>query len=151
MVRGGRGVLRLANVNDSHRLAAIHALAFPLAEAWSRDVFSLQLDLPNVIGLIVDDSAFILLRVADREAEILTLAVVPSARRQGVAAGMLKEAIQRLGQAGAVVVFLEVSVKNTAALALYAANGFKQVGRRSRYYSDGSDALVLRLDLKAPA
>jgi ribosomal-protein-alanine N-acetyltransferase len=43
--------------------------------------------------------------------------------------------------------FLEVSERNAAARALYAAAGFAEVGRRRRYYADGADALVLRRDL----
>ncbi|RYJ01809.1 MAG: ribosomal-protein-alanine acetyltransferase, partial [Acetobacteraceae bacterium] len=33
---------------------------------------------------------------------------------------------------------------NAAALALYRAAGFEEVGRRRRYYADGDDALVMR-------
>ena len=75
-------------------------------------------------------------------------AVAPAARRQRVATAMLQEAIVRLAAAGAFVVFLEVSVKNTAGLGLYTKCGFTQVGRRPHYYSDGADALVMRLDLQ---
>jgi ribosomal-protein-alanine N-acetyltransferase len=43
--------------------------------------------------------------------------------------------------------FLEVAEPNMAARALYAGAGAKDVGRRRRYYADGADALVLRIDL----
>lgn len=118
-----------------------------MAEAWSGDVFSLQLALPNVIGLLHAEDGLVLARVAGGEAEILTLAVVPAARRHGVAAGLLQAAIVRLVASGAAVAFLEVSVENTAALRLYLRQGFAQTGRRPAYYSDRSDALVLRMDL----
>ena len=42
---------------------------------------------------------------------------------------------------------LEVAADNAAALALYAAEGFTTAGRRSRYYSDGRDALIQWLEL----
>jgi ribosomal-protein-alanine N-acetyltransferase len=42
---------------------------------------------------------------------------------------------------------LEVAEGNAAARALYAAGAFRPVGRRSRYYPDGGDALVLRREL----
>jgi [ribosomal protein S18]-alanine N-acetyltransferase len=48
---------------------------------------------------------------------------------------------------GAAAIFLEVSVANSAARAVYAQAGFKPVGRRRSYYQDRSDALVLRLDV----
>ena len=53
---------------------------------------------------------------------------------------------------GARRLFLEVAQDNAAALALYTAAGFIQVGRRPGYYSrpDGSAAaLVLAFDLSA--
>jgi ribosomal-protein-alanine N-acetyltransferase len=42
---------------------------------------------------------------------------------------------------------LEVATGNTAAQALYARAGFTDVGLRRRYYADGSDALVMRVNL----
>jgi ribosomal-protein-alanine N-acetyltransferase len=43
--------------------------------------------------------------------------------------------------------FLEVAAQNTAARSLYAALGFTEAGRRSAYYEDGGDALLLALKL----
>lgn len=136
---------------DSPRLAAIHAAAFPPAEAWGPDVFSLQLTLPNVTAVTDAANGLVMLRVAGDEAEILTLAVRPEARRRRLGSALLQEAIVNAAAAGAGVLFLEVSTKNTAALALYREFGFTQAGFRPRYYSDGSDALVLRLELTTPA
>ena len=50
---------------------------------------------------------------------------------------------------GAEALFLEVSERNMEARALYAGAGCAEVGRRKRYYADGSEALVLRLGLVA--
>jgi ribosomal-protein-alanine N-acetyltransferase len=136
-----------ATLADIDVMAAIHARAFPKADAWSRDVFSLQLALPNVVGLLHASAGLILVRVAADEAEILTLAVDPVARRGGVGAGLLREAIILVAAMGIRAVFLEVSVVNIAARGLYSRAGFIQVGRRPHYYSDNSDALVLRLEL----
>jgi ribosomal-protein-alanine N-acetyltransferase len=47
--------------------------------------------------------------------------------------------------------FLEVAVGNVAALGLYRKHGFSQVGRRPRYYANGSDALVMRAELAGAA
>ncbi len=49
--------------------------------------------------------------------------------------------------AGAAVMLLEVAADNSAAAALYARAGFGQAGRRPRYYPDGTDALLLRVEL----
>lgn len=131
-------------------MATIHAAAFPAPDAWGPDVFSLHAGLPNVIGLLHADEALVLARFAAGEAEILTLAVVPSARRGGLATALLHEAFTRLAAAGASVVFLEASVENTAALALYFGTGFTEAGRRPNYYTDGTDAILLRLDVAEP-
>jgi [ribosomal protein S18]-alanine N-acetyltransferase len=132
---------------DSNVMALIHAAAFPAPDAWSRDVFSLQLALPNVFGLLHPSGGMILMRIAADEAEVLTLAVAPAERRAGIGAALLHEATIRAAALGARAVFLEVSVANIAARQLYFRTGFVQAGRRPHYYSDNSDALVLRLDL----
>jgi ribosomal-protein-alanine N-acetyltransferase len=138
-----------ATLADIDVMAVIHASAFAGTDAWSRDVFSLQLALPNVIGLLHPSGGLILVRVAADEAEVLTLAVTPGVRRGGVGAALLGAATNQVAAMGARMVFLEVSVANVTACRLYARGGFVQAGRRPRYYSDGSDALVLRLDLEA--
>ena len=132
-------------------LAAIHATAFSAGDAWSRDVFDLQLAMPNVFGLIHRDGGLILMRQAADEADVLTLAVVPAARRGGIANALLLEAIGEAARRGVRTVFLEVSTTNSAARALYTKTGFSRVGLRRLYYADRSDALVLRLDLAASA
>jgi ribosomal-protein-alanine N-acetyltransferase len=132
---------------DIDVMAAIHASAFAGADAWSRDVFSLQLALPNVAGLLHPAGGLILVRVAADEAEVLTLAVDPRVRRGGIGAALLGEAMALVAAMGARAVFLEVSVANSEAYRLYTRAGFIEAGRRPHYYSDNSDALVLRLDL----
>jgi ribosomal-protein-alanine N-acetyltransferase len=140
-------MLYRATFADIDVMAAIHAAAFPPKEAWGRDVFSLQLDLPGVFGLLHPAGGMILTRVAADEAEILTIAVTPNARRGGIAASLLSTAMNSAATMGAMAAFLEVAVVNTAALALYTRAGFTQIGRRPNYYTDNTDALVMRCDL----
>jgi ribosomal-protein-alanine N-acetyltransferase len=130
-------------------MAAIHGASFDGRESWSRDVFSLQLALPNVFGLLHPSGGLILVRVAADEAEVLTLAVRPEVQRGGIGGILLRQATTRLAAMGARTVFLEVSVANIAARRLYFRSAFVEVGRRPHYYSDNSDALVLRLDVAA--
>jgi ribosomal-protein-alanine N-acetyltransferase len=127
-------------------MAAIHAAAFTPPDAWGRDVFSLQLGFPGVFGLLHPSGGMILMRLAADEAEVLTLAVTPEARRGGVATSLLSEATITAAAMGAKSIFLEVSVANIAALSLYSFLGFTQAGRRPHYYSDHTDALVMRFD-----
>src|SRR5690349_5642004 len=135
---------------DAAVMAAIHAAAFPAHDAWQQAVFSQHLALPGIFGLLHPSGGLILVRVVADEAEILTLAVIPEARRSGIATALLHESTMTASAMGAAAVFLEVSVANSAALAVYTRAGFRPVGRRRAYYSDRSDALVLRLDAGDP-
>jgi len=143
-------MLRRITFADTEVMAAIHATAFTPHDAWSSDVFSLQLELPSVFGLLHSDGGMILARIAADEAEILTLAVAPGVRRSGIATALLGEATILAAAMGVRAVFLEVSTANIAAQRLYTQAGFIQTGRRPNYYSDNTDALVLRLDLDQP-
>jgi ribosomal-protein-alanine N-acetyltransferase len=82
--------------------------------------------------------------IAD-SAEILTVGVVPEARRRGVARALVRELVREAVRRGAVEAFLEVRVDNPAARALYADEGFAEVGARPGYYDAGRvDAVVMR-------
>jgi ribosomal-protein-alanine N-acetyltransferase len=134
-------MVRDAAPADAPKLAALHALAFD--HPWSA---------PEIAGLIaagafalMSDQGFILVREAAGEAEVLTLAVAPTARRQGLGRALLDAAIARLGSAE---LFLEVAADNIAAIALYRAAGFEQVGVRPGYYARPGgkvDALMFKL------
>jgi ribosomal-protein-alanine N-acetyltransferase len=89
-------------------------------------------------------------RIID-EAELLNLAVDPEHQQQGVARALLEEARQRLLQAGAKRVYLEVRVSNRAALLLYYSVGFGLHSLRKDYYGEPrEDAYVLCLTLFPP-
>ena len=124
-------------------LSAIHARAFPEDECWDERIIAGQLSQPGVFGLIDGRGGMVLARQAADEAEILTVAVVPERRQQGLGGSLIAAAAEEARQRGARTLFLEVSTRNPAARGLYQALGFVQVGRRRGYYADGSDALTL--------
>lgn len=132
-------------------LVALHARTFDAP--WSEAEFSALLGQPGVLA-IHRETGFLLLRVVADEAEILTLAVDPGARRQGIGRALVAEAAAAAAAAGAVRLFLEVAEDNAGARGLYHGAGFTQAGRRRGYYarSDGAavDALVLSLDVNSP-
>lgn len=86
--------------------------------------------------------------VAADSAEVLTVGVIPAARRQGLAIELLDGLLAEARERGAVEVFLEVRVDNEAARMLYEHEGFVQVGLRPGYYDHGRvDAVVMRRGL----
>jgi ribosomal-protein-alanine N-acetyltransferase len=112
-------------------LAAVHTAAFD--RPWDAATFATLLGQAGVLAL-GDDDGFILIRVVLDEAEILTLAVRPEARRRGLGRGLVEAAGHLAGSRGAARLYLEVAEDNAAARALYADAGFVQVGRRPGYY-----------------
>ena len=132
------------------RLADLHAGAF--SAPWDAAAFESLLGQAGVFA-IEAPQGFILIRSVADEAEILTLAVDPAARRQGLGARLVRDGAATAAARGAARLFLEVADDNAAALALYAGAGFIEAGRRTGYYArpDGGrqDALVLALNLPA--
>lgn len=137
-------MITTATGRDCARLAELHALAF--ADCWSVEAFADLLGAPGVHALLAPDGFIVVRTIAD-EAEILTLAVAPAARRTGLGRGLAKKAADTARGQGAVRLYLEVSAENAPARALYAGLGFTEIGRRAHYYADGADALVLWLGL----
>ena len=81
--------------------------------------------------------------VAD-EAELLAVTVAPEGRRRGLARRLMRAVTEAAAWAGARRLFLEVRSRNAAARALYAGEGFDEVGRRPRFYGDDDAVLMAR-------
>src|SRR5690606_24302711 len=95
------------------RLAAIHAEAFAghRDAPWSAEAFAELLDQEGVFAVERPDG-FILMRAIAGEAEILTLAVRPDARRAGEGARLVGAGVLGAAGRGAARVFLEVAEDN---------------------------------------
>jgi|ERR1051326_620701 ribosomal-protein-alanine N-acetyltransferase len=141
--------LRPATAADCELLATLHRACFD--DAWSAVSFHALLTSPGVSALLAGPAGFILWRVVADEAEILSLGVAPSARRQGLARQLVAAAAEAAFENGSQKLFLEVEAGNRAARALYSGLGFAEAGRRLSYYKkpDGTaaDALTLKAAL----
>jgi ribosomal-protein-alanine N-acetyltransferase len=81
---------------------------------------------------------------------LMNLAVVPGARRLGVARALMDDFLAEARSEGAPDAWLEVSVENEGALALYRDYGFEDVRIRPRYYQpEDVDGLVMRKRLRS--
>lgn len=80
--------------------------------------------------------------------EILSVATEPEARRRGIGRALVRALIAEARARNLPRVDLEVRAHNDAARWLYLAEGFVPVGRRRRYYRDGSDAVLMTLLLR---
>lgn len=134
------------------QLAGVHARCFTMPPPWSEADFASFLTDPQCRLITREEGgvlqAFALFRVVLDEAELLTLATVPGARRMGHARALLAGGLAGLRAAGAQTCFLEVAADNDAAIALYRNMGFHKAGfRRSYYHAPGhasKDALVFK-------
>ena len=146
-------VLSEASSRDAAAIAALHAASF--RRGWSeQEVEGLLTDRHVIayramVGSVM--AGFIMSRLVEDEAEILSIAVAGSRRGRGLARNLLTLHLRRLAGLGARAVFLEVDEHNVAAIRLYGRAGFREISRRPNYYPDADGkaaaALVLRRDL----
>jgi ribosomal-protein-alanine N-acetyltransferase len=156
------GTIRALAAGDLDVVTALEARCN--TQPWSREALKTMLGAqatqdaspkgPKTISLVaVLDRVvvgYILASAVADEGEVLILGVDSAARRQGVAAALLKDALARLRAAGAKAVFLEVRRGNEAAIGLYTLFGFGEAGVRKGYYADtGEDAVLMHVFLKA--
>lgn len=117
-------------------LATLHARCFVAPAPWSARSFRALLDSPPVFLITTPCArAFALGRAIAGEAELLTLATAPEARRTGLARALMSAFDAGAQMRDAQTAWLEVAEDNTAARALYAACGWHQSGRRPGYYT----------------
>ncbi len=146
--------IRPAEPADVDALAGAEKRSF--SDPWSRAGIAELFENETVHGYVAVDggpemrlAGYVFARVVAGEAEILNIAVVPEARRDGLGRRLLETVLKSVQSAGAESVFLEVRESNEAAKRLYGALGFRPVGFRADYYRKPREhALVLRLDLE---
>ena len=131
-------------------VAMLHCACFP-EDPWNSLAIAEIMNVAGFFGHIawVDEmpAGFALALHLGEECEILALGVLPSRRREGIGSALLDAICVEGSLRGARRIVLEVAVDNRAALSVYTARGFIQVGHRWNYYRQAGsrgDALVLR-------
>ena len=154
--------------DDIDRLMAVMAVAFDPAygEAWTRRQVEDALLIGNchywLVGGSIPGTAaesaqdlpaagFALSRAGVDEEELLLLAVVPEARRQGIGAHLLRQFELDARGRGATRLLLEMRRGNPAE-SLYRRFGFSPIGTRPSYYrlpgGQTLDAITFAHDLR---
>jgi len=139
-------VVRRAEAFDAAEVAAIAGR--PFAARWSRAAYAEETGRADSLFLVADDGAvrgYAVARVVERDARLLDLAAAEDGRGTGRAlwSALLAAARAR----GAATLTLEVSSANARARSFYARAGARVVGRRPKFYNDGSDAILMDLSL----
>lgn len=146
---GSRFEIRPATWRDLNTLRELERVCFPL-DAWPLlDLISV-LTMPGVIRLKAEVdgefAGFVAgdLRGIQNFAWIATIGVFPKFRGLGLGKALLKAC--ELHLAGRVT-RLCVRTDNTVAIQMYETEGYHRVDVWHRYYTDGSDALIMEKDL----
>ena len=129
-------------------VAALEHASF--STPWSEASIRSELDNPWAIWLVALESSslagYLGVQYGPDGGDILTIATDPAFRGQGVARHLIAAMTARLREKGLGWLTLEVRPSNQAALGLYTALGFREVGRRKRYYRQPTeDALLMTL------
>jgi len=139
-------------------LAALVSLECDLfgRDAWSESSWIDELLAANRLVLVLthDAGAVIGYAVTARVGEVvdlLRIGVAVQHQRKGLASELLAELLREARAEGVHRVLLEVSATNLAAVEFYRAHGFVTIDRRSAYYRNGADALVMQYVVTAAA
>jgi ribosomal-protein-alanine N-acetyltransferase len=128
--------------------SAMEIDALSLPRPWSAAIWRGELSSPYGLYLVIEDRGEVFGQIGVRhvlgELHITTIAVKPEYRRRGHARALIGAALAAYPDASHV--HLEVRPTNVEAIALYESLGFRETGRRPRYYGD-EDAVLMTLNL----
>ena len=141
--------MEIIRMNESHvsQIAQLEKLCF--SDAWSENSIRSELSNKLSLWLVAVDGDRVAGYIGSQTvlgwADMMNLCVSPDYRRQGIGEKLTLELERQLRENQVECLTLEVRVSNTPAITLYEKLGFKQVGKRPRYYEKPrEDALILR-------
>jgi ribosomal-protein-alanine N-acetyltransferase len=148
--------IAIARMTEHDLLAVVEIEERSGLSPWGWDAYHKELQSPEEVIMLVaraDDmgdtvAGFIVSRVIGSELHVYNVAVKPDFRRRGIAARLLRAALEWGAGKGAALAFLEVREGNRAAQGLYRRCGFRVAGRRTGYYpAPLEDALLMSVSL----
>jgi len=131
---------------DLDEVMAIENVSFP--SPWTEAMILRELETEPSLHRVAERegqvAGYMISWLTPPEAMILSLAVHPDLRRQGIARGLMQDSFPIFTRTGIEVVWLEVRTGNLKAQGLYLSFGFREAYRRPAYYHDtGEDAIVM--------
>jgi ribosomal-protein-alanine acetyltransferase len=145
---------RVATPDDLEAIMALERASFP-TDAWSEAMMREELSSPHGWYVVVEEAGRLVGYAGLRavrgatDADVQTIAIAEGARGRGRGRALLTTLLEEAARRRVHDLFLEVRADNPVAQALYASEGFVEVGRRPRYYQpDDVDAIVMRVDIR---
>jgi len=141
--------LRRMRMRDLEAVLAVERAAYP--SPWSEGIFQDSLSAGHYCLVLEQNLCRGLIghgvmMLAVDECHLLNVCIHPSHQRQGLGRLLLRRLLAIARQRQATSAFLEVRASNQAALALYQAEGFNEIGLRRDYYpapKGREDAIVM--------
>jgi [ribosomal protein S18]-alanine N-acetyltransferase len=137
-------VIKKAVMSDIDAVLNIEQASF--ADPWDRMSFLEALDSKDKFFFVSASEkidGYIILEIVLDEGFITDLAVDERSRNNGIATQLVEHALDAAKSRDVVRVFLEVRSSNEEAKKLYGKFGFREIGKRKKYYSNANeDALV---------
>lgn len=140
---------RTATVLDLPVLVSLDREYFPYT-AWPIEQFRSEISGKTRHFQVAEDGGAIIgyagafLSSAGGDADLMTIAIHPKYRRQGLATSMINELENWAKSRGASSMMLEVAVDNQEAIALYLKLGYQKLNIRKNYYGYGKDAQIMK-------
>lgn len=142
--------MKLEPMTEAHipQIAALEAASF--STPWSESSIRAELSNPYALWLTAMDgeclAGYLGVQFGPDGGDIMTVATDPVFRRRGVAKNLICAMTEILRAKRLQWLTLEVRPSNVSAVGLYKALGFREVGRRPRYYKKPTeDALLMTL------
>jgi ribosomal-protein-alanine acetyltransferase len=131
---------------DVRALAAVERACFD--DPWPEPYFVSELFAPGRFQRLLVDAdgtlaAYLFTVWQYLDLHVLKVATLPEYRRHGFGRRLMLVAEDHAREMAGESLTLEVRTDNAAAIAMYEALEYELVGRRSGYYTDGTDALVM--------
>ena len=140
---------RKATLLDLPILVSLDREYFP-DTAWPAEQFRAEISGKTRNFLIAESEGEIIayasafLPSAGGVVDLMTIAVHPDFRRQGIAHHLIAELENWAAELGADSMMLEVDIENQNAIALYTKLGYEKLNIRKNYYGYGKDAQIMK-------
>lgn len=141
--------MRLMRMDDLDAVAVVEQASYDFP--WTRGIFADCIKAGHpcwVLCLDEEVAGYGILSVGADEAHVLNICIAPAYRGLGLGRHLLARLLDVARWSGAQRALLEVRPSNPLAKVLYESVGFREIGRRPRYYpaKDGrEDAIVMEL------
>lgn len=144
------GNLRISRMEERHIPHILNIERASQSSPWSETSFRNEINHKNGIFLVAEDrdgvQGFAGLWVVVDEAHVITIAINPERRKEGIGRKLMIELLLHAIDRGATCSTLEVRAGNQPAIKLYEDLGFVRAGLRKKYYPDNKeDAVVMWL------